>query len=72
VCSGHLPVHDVQLEKGVPTDYLPRYRRVFNLSKAADTEQVAAVFDHGVLKLRIPKAAHARPREMEIFEICVE
>ncbi|WP_353857219.1 Hsp20/alpha crystallin family protein [Accumulibacter sp.] len=56
----------------MPTDYLPRYRRVFNLSKAADTEQVAAVFDHGVLKLCIPKAAHARPREMEIFEICVE
>lgn len=45
---------------------LPRYRRVFSLSKELDTEQVAAQFDQGVLKLRIPKAAHAQPKKVEI------
>lgn len=45
---------------------LPRYRRVFTLSKELDTEQVAAEFSDGVLKLRIPKAAHAQPRKIEI------
>jgi len=45
---------------------LPRYRRVFTLSKELDTDRVAAEFDKGVLKLRIPKAAHAQPRKVEI------
>jgi HSP20 family molecular chaperone IbpA len=45
---------------------LPRYRRVFSLSKELDAEQVAAEFGQGVLKLRIPKAAHAQPRKIEI------
>ena len=45
---------------------LPRYRRVFTLSKELDTEKVAAEFTNGVLTLRIPKAAHAQPRKIEI------
>lgn len=45
---------------------LPRYRRVFTLSKELDTDQVAAEFNQGVLKLRIPKAAHLQPRRVEI------
>lgn len=44
----------------------PHYRRVFTLSKELDTEKVAAEFDKGVLKLRIPKAAHAQPRKIDI------
>ena len=44
----------------------PRYRRVFTLSKELDAEKVAAEFDRGVLKLRIPKAAHAQPRKIAI------
>ena len=44
----------------------PRYRRVFTLSKELDTEKVAAEFNQGVLKLRIPKAPHAQPRKIEI------
>lgn len=44
----------------------PRYRRVFTLSKELDTEKVAAEFDKGVLTLRIPKAAHAQPRKIEV------
>lgn len=45
---------------------LPRYRRVFTLSKELDSEKVAAEFEQGVLKLRIPKVAHAQPRKIEI------
>ncbi|MDI6748609.1 MAG: Hsp20/alpha crystallin family protein [Rhodocyclaceae bacterium] len=45
---------------------LPRYRRVFTLSKELDSEKVAAEFANGVLKLRIPKAAHAQPKRIEI------
>ncbi|HMM77281.1 MAG TPA: Hsp20/alpha crystallin family protein [Gammaproteobacteria bacterium] len=45
---------------------LPRYRRVFTLSKELDTEQVKAELRHGVLTLRIPKAPHAQPRRIEV------
>jgi len=45
---------------------LPRYRRVFSLSRELDSEQAVAEFSHGVLKLRIPKAAHAQPRKIEV------
>ncbi len=45
---------------------LPRYRRVFTLSKELDAEHVNAEFKHGVLKLHIPKAAQARPRKISV------
>ena len=45
---------------------LPRYRRVFTLSKELDPEKIAAEMNHGVLKLRIPKAEHAQPRKIQI------
>ena len=45
---------------------LPRYRRMFTLSKELDANKVAAEFNQGALKLRIPKAEHAQPRKIEI------
>ena len=45
---------------------VPRFRRVFTLSKELDTGKVAAEFKHGVLSLRIPKAEHAQPRRIDI------
>ena len=45
---------------------LPRYQRAFTLGQELDRENVAAEFKHGVLKLHIPKAAHAKPRKIEI------
>ena len=45
---------------------LPRYRRVFTLSKELDSEKVSAEFNQGVLKLRIPKAEHAQPRKIQV------
>ena len=45
---------------------VPRYRRVFTLSKELDSGRVSAEFRNGLLKLRIPKAEHAQPRKIEI------
>ena len=49
---------------------VPRFRRVFTLSKELDTGKVSAEFKHGVLSLRIPKAEHAQPRRIDM-EIAV-
>jgi HSP20 family molecular chaperone IbpA len=45
---------------------VPRYRRIFTLSKELDGEKVKAEFNAGVLKLHIPKAEHAKPRKIEV------
>jgi HSP20 family protein len=45
---------------------LSRYRRAFTLSKELDAEKVSAELSQGVLRVRIPKAAHAQPRRVEI------
>ena len=45
---------------------LPRYRRVFTLSKELDTERMSAELDHGVLKVHIHKAEHAKPRRIDV------
>jgi HSP20 family protein len=45
---------------------LPRYRRVFTLSKELDTQKLSAELKQGVLRLRIQKAEHAKPRRIEV------
>jgi len=45
---------------------LPRYRRVFTLSKELDGAQAQAELKNGVLTLRIPKAQQAQPRRIEV------
>lgn len=45
---------------------LPRYRRVFTLSRELDPAKVEAKFEQGVLRLRIPKAEHAQPKRIEV------
>lgn len=42
------------------------YRRAFTLSKELDADQIAADLSNGVLRVRIPKAAHAQPRKIEV------
>ena len=44
----------------------PRYRRAFTLSNELDAEKVNAELSHGVLRVRIPKAAHAQPRRIAV------
>lgn len=61
---------DLDLPEGMEATHaevaLPRYRRVFTLSKELDSDKVSAEFNQGVLKLRIPKAEHAQPRRIPI------
>jgi HSP20 family protein len=45
---------------------VPRYRRVFTISKDLDCEKISAEFKQGVLKLHIPKAVHLQPRKIAI------
>ena len=45
---------------------LPRYRRVFTLSRELDPERMNAELKQGVLKVRIHKAEHAKPRRIQV------
>lgn len=58
------------MPEGMEANYaevsVPRFRRVFTLSKELDTGKVSAEVKHGVLTLRIPKAEHAQPRRIEV------
>lgn len=45
---------------------IPRFRRVFTLSKELDASKVSAELKHGVLNLRIPKTEQAQPRRIEV------
>lgn len=60
-----LPVPDAMEVNHVEVG-LPRYRRTFTLSKELDADKAAAEFQHGVLKLRIPKVEHAQPRKIPV------
>jgi HSP20 family molecular chaperone IbpA len=42
------------------------YRRAFTLSKELDADKVSAEMNQGVLRVRIPKAAHAQPRRVQV------
>ena len=43
-----------------------RYRRTFALSKELDPAKIEAEFEHGVLRVRIPKAENAQPRRVPV------
>jgi len=45
---------------------LPGYRRGFTLSRELDPGNIEASLKDGVLRLRIPKAEHAKPRRIEV------
>lgn len=45
---------------------LPRYRRIFTLSKELDADKISAELKQGVLKICIPKAEHAQPKRIQI------
>lgn len=42
------------------------WRRTFTLSKELDSGAVSAELQHGVLRVRIPKAPHAQPRRVQV------
>lgn len=45
---------------------LSGYRRSFTLSRELDPGKIEASLKDGVLRLRIPKAEHAKPRRIEV------
>ena len=45
---------------------VPRYRRVFTLSRELDPGRIDANLKDGVLTLRIPKQEHAQPRRITV------
>ncbi|MFI8165746.1 Hsp20/alpha crystallin family protein [Streptomyces sp. NPDC085931] len=45
-----------------------RFSRRLTLSDALDADAAQAVYDNGVLTLRIPLAAHAKPRKIAISQ----
>jgi HSP20 family protein len=45
---------------------VPKFRRVFTLSRELDAARIEATLKDGVLNLRVPKAAHAQPRRIEV------
>ncbi|MEX8493266.1 Hsp20/alpha crystallin family protein [Sphaerotilus sp.] len=45
---------------------LARWHRSFGLSKELDAGQISADLHQGVLRVRIPKAAHAQPRKITV------
>jgi HSP20 family protein len=66
---------DVALERGYLTvtgradNGIKRaYQRRFSLADPSrfDTEHISAVLRHGVLELRLPKAAQAKPRQIPV------
>lgn len=74
----HLDADSLTIEGEVTLDLPPQmesryaeikhqyYQRTFALSRELDPEQANAELNHGVLKLRIPKAQHAQPRKIQI------
>ena len=61
---------DLYLPEGLQSSHtevgLGRFHRTFTLSSELDTGKVTAELAAGVLKLRIPKAEHAKPRRIEV------
>jgi len=45
---------------------IPRYRRMFTLSRELDGSRIEAQLKDGVLRLRIPKQDHAQPRRVQV------
>jgi HSP20 family protein len=61
---------DMRMPQGMEATHaevsVPRYRRVFTLSKELDPARLKAELKNGVLKVHIQKADHAKPRRIEV------
>ncbi|HUK06071.1 MAG TPA: Hsp20/alpha crystallin family protein [Burkholderiales bacterium] len=61
---------DMRMPEGMEATHaevtVPRYRRVFTLSKELDAGRMQAEMKQGVLKLHIQKAEHAKPRRISV------
>ncbi len=61
---------DLRMPQGMEATHaevsLPRFRRVFTLSKELDSGKLQAEFKQGVLRLHIQKAEQAKPRRIQV------
>lgn len=65
--TGHAAAREGSNEVTVLQEYRAgTFQRSFTLSEAIDQEQIQATLKQGVLRLRLPKAARAKPRQIRI------
>jgi HSP20 family protein len=65
--TGHAAAREGSNEVTVLQEYRTgTFQRSFTLSEAIDQEQIQATLKQGVLRLRLPKAARAKPRQIRI------
>ena len=65
--TGHAAAREGSNEVTVLQEYRSgTFQRSFTLSEAIDQEQIQATLKQGVLRLRLPKAARAKPRQIRI------
>jgi HSP20 family protein len=65
--TGHVDAPEGPNEVTVLQEYRPgTFQRSFTLSEAIDQEQIQATLKHGVLRLRLPKAEQAKPKQITI------
>jgi len=65
--TGHADAPEGPNEAAVLQEYRAgTFQRSFTLSEAIDQGQIQATLKHGVLRLRLPKAEQAKPRQIKI------
>ena len=65
--TGHAQSQDGANEVAVAREYpAGTFQRSFALSEAIDQGRIQATLRHGVLRLRLPKAEQAKPRQIKI------
>ena len=65
--TGHAQSQDGANEGAIAREYpLGTFQRSFTLSQAIDQGRIEAKLKHGVLRLRLPKAEQAKPRQIKI------
>jgi HSP20 family protein len=65
--TGHAQSQDGSNEVAVALEYpAGTFQRSFTLSEAIDQRRIQATLRHGVLRLRLPKAEQAKPRQIKI------
>ena len=65
--TGHVQAQDGSNEVVVAHEYpAGTFQRSFTLSEAIDQARIQATLKHGILRLRLPKAEQAKPRQIKI------
>jgi len=65
--TGHAEAAERPEEVAIVHEYrVGTFQRSFTLSEAIDQAKIQATLRHGVLRLRLPKAEQAKPRQIQI------